>query len=920
MADSPASLIAPAVIAPAVPLINVVLALLPAILVALGGAIVSIFKPSVMKAGLKLLWRKKLQVAIFAACVTGAVYGLGRLFGGGPGVTETRAGRDWPAYRGGPRRLGAAGEGPDPVRPGNVWSFAKEVKTFYASPAVVGNRVYVCSADKGIWTDRGAVYCLDADTGGVVWKYSPRDFRATYSSPSVAGRYLVCGEGLHFTRDARITCLDVTRKGERVWELRTNSHVESSPCIYDDKVYIGAGDDGVYCVALAAASGGEPRVVWHQSGKTYPDCETSPVAADGRVYLGLGEAGTAVVCFDADDGKEIWKRDTPYPVFGSPALAEGKVFVGMGNGNLIYTAEQLRDQALKELKDKGATAAEIAAAAKRLAPAGEVWCLDARTGQVLWTFEADRTVMGAIAVADDRLYFGTQGGMFHCLSLEGRPLARAWNARDAVNASPAVGEELVYFITGGGRLFGLDRRTLSPRFEMAVGTGGRFVSSPVVANGHVYVGTELDGFFCVGEAEIRRRVPLWGGRLGGPGRGGWADGSPLPERGRFAWRYPKPEDDSEVAMRAPAGYLDEALYVPVEGPRTGLAKIVPKRTRRRGRAEEKWFYPTPRPIVLSPAARGPAVYVVDGRAGQEGRSLHCLAAADGSLLWKRPVADDAPGHMVVTESALYVYDAPDRLTCLALGDPEGEPRAPRLRWRAPVTAPVGLPLPAGAIVLAASADPPQVAALSDADGSGVWRAALHAEPVTGPVRAQALVAVGTARGLTVLSPADGRSLWTAPCGRVTAPPVCDDERLACVSVKDGQAKLCVFEWTGRCIFDSSAPPGAGGAASAPAAPDVPKPVPGLSPMLVGETVLYGAPGSLEGLDMSFERKSKAKTEGADAAEGEDDEAERKRRMKVSRWLRVDPAFYGEITTGCVLAQSQIFFGTARRGLVCATPR
>ena len=133
-------------------------------------------------------------------------------------------------FRGDAGRRGNGGGDEPPADGGLVWSYAADVKTFFASPAVVGNRVYVSSADKGPLRDRGAIYCLDADSGGLVWKAAPSGYVATFSSPVVAGRFLVCGEGLHYTLNARVFCMDVLRQ-EVLWTYTTHGHVESTPCI-----------------------------------------------------------------------------------------------------------------------------------------------------------------------------------------------------------------------------------------------------------------------------------------------------------------------------------------------------------------------------------------------------------------------------------------------------------------------------------------------------------------------------------------------------------------------------------------------------------------------------------------------------------------------------------------------------------------
>ncbi|GAH76281.1 unnamed protein product, partial [marine sediment metagenome] len=271
-----------------------------------------------------------------------------------------------------PERRGALPGSKDPVRGKVNWVFtADDVKTFYASPAVVGNRVYITSARYEYFKDAGAISSIDADSGRCVWTFKADRYRATFSSPAVRGKYLVVGEGLHFTNDARVFCIDIERseeerRGVKLWDYRTKSHVESSPCIADGRAYIGAGDDGFYCFALdpapdllgQAVPGGTAQVLWHLDGKEYPDCETSPVVADGRVYFGLGMGGQAICCVDAKGGEPVWRLETPCPVFSSPSVADGKLYFGMGFGDFVNRAEAVAQNVRDRLRKEGKSAAE----------------------------------------------------------------------------------------------------------------------------------------------------------------------------------------------------------------------------------------------------------------------------------------------------------------------------------------------------------------------------------------------------------------------------------------------------------------------------------------------------------------------------------------------------------------------------------
>lgn len=861
--------------------LQVLLAILPAILISVGGMILALLKPSAIKPGLKVLWRNRLSTVIAVGVIVGVVYLLSFLLGGGGAQASAmdRGEEDWPAFRGGIDRRGAAPSGDDPTRGGINWAFDREAKTFYSSPAVVGNLVYVCSAEVGIFGGSGAVYCLDAENGAVVWKYAPSNFRPTFSSPSVAGKYVVSGEGLHLTRDARITCLTAD-EGELVWEHRTASHVESSPCIYNGRAYIGAGDDGLYCIALKPGPGGKPKVLWHLDGGEYPDCETSPIAHEGKVYFGLGEGGAAVCCVDAETGEEIWRTPTPYPAFGSPAIAGGKLFVAMGNGNMVESAEVVRERQLQHLAEEGASQAEIDAARERLGPAGEIWALDPATGRRLWRYKLERTVLGTIAVADERLYFGCRDGTFYCLSADGELIGR-WDAHEPILTSPAVGKDHVYFVTEPGRLYCLERQSLRPAWEVTVGTGGRCLSSPTVGRGHVYVGTEDNGLVCAGRPAGRKRKPVWAGHLGGPGRSGWTDASPLPAVGSFAWRYPK-EDGASAVMHAPAAYLNGALYVGFAGAdRTGLAKLAlpdDPRKNRRAPPEEAWFYPLANAAYCSAAVTADRVYVLDGRAGDTGRHLHCVDAASGRGVWKRKVARDAPAHVLLTSDRLLAFEAADRLSCIRLTGGN----VPELAWSQSVQAPVGSPAEAAGLVLVCTKSPPGLVAMDLARGEMRWRASLPAAPTTGPAATGDLIAVGTSEGLAVLSIVDGSQLWSVRCGPVKGPVVFDENRLACTT---GSGEIVVMNWTGEQVVRVSGASGEGSTAA-----DKP-PIPGMPPMLCGRQMLYCSPKALVRVELPS--------------------------GKLFRWR--DTAWMGDITAPPIVVDSRAYFGTRGRGLVCVGP-
>ncbi len=756
--------------------LQVLLTILPGLLLAALGGLAALFKPSAMKKGLQLLWRLKFTLVPVAAAVVGFIYLLPVVLPGDRAAAGERVeGRDWPMFRAGPARRGAPENAESPVQGGVQWTF-DHVPTFYSSPTVVGNRVYVTSADKGVYRDSGSIYCLDADTGAIVWVTRPDGYRATFSSPAVSGNRLVVGEGLHFTQNARVVCVDISPEagGRILWEYRTASHVESSPCISDGRAYIGAGDDGYYCFELEPDAEGNAQVVWHLPGEEYPDAETPPVVADGKVFVGLGVGGNAVCCLDAETGDELWRVETPYPVMSPPTVANGRVFVGMGNGNFIQTAEQVLQAELRKLKDEGAGPDRIAEARNRLQPAGEVWAINVENPQDRWTVSVPRTVLGAVAASDGKLYFGSRDGHLHCITQDGQEVGK-WNAHEPIVASPACTDRCVYFVTASGRLYALDRETLQPVWDVQLGAGGRFLSSPAVARGHVYVGTEKDGLLCVGKPQTEEDRPVWAGPLGGPGRGGALTPELLPERGSYLWSYPEAEGGSAPSLQitAPAAAIGGKLYVPFAGgDRKGLA-CLQDTEEGRAIARELWFHETSNGVTISPAATEEHVFGVDGAPGDENRALFCLDPADGAELWSSPVAPGATGHFLLVDDGIYIQNSPGTLTFLNL---TGE-----AQWQADVGTLSGTPDRTGAILLAATTSEPALMAVDAVSGRELWRADLGAAPTTGPVIRGKTVFVGTKTGIRARSLLDGNDLWSGPEEQVSSAITVTRESVAYVT-------------------------------------------------------------------------------------------------------------------------------------------
>jgi len=395
-------------------------------------------------------------------------------------AAQAHANPTWACFRGNLARTGHADKVPPPSRPEALWKFREgrllDYEWFLSSPAVANGHVYAASTG-------GVIYAFDAATGDVKWRYETESGCPVFSSPAVADGRVYVGEGLHADYDCMLYCIDEAT-GDLVWEFQSGSHVESSPCVADGRVYFGGGFDGVYCVD--AATGEE---VWHVENL---HVDGAPAVADGICFFGSGgaefgeEAEHLFVAVDAETGDDVWSRQFEYAVWGAPAVLDGRVYVGIGNGTIDYSAME---------------------------PYGEVQCLSAEDGETIWSFtDVEDSVMTAIALDDGRAFFGSRDGKLYCVDAETGDMIFAYATSEpddpmAVVSSPAVAGGHVVFGCEDGLVRAVDAKTgeLAWKFDAAsldlAPTDARIVSSPAVAYGCAYVGSDNYYFFCLGDKE-----------------------------------------------------------------------------------------------------------------------------------------------------------------------------------------------------------------------------------------------------------------------------------------------------------------------------------------------------------------------------------------------------------------------------------
>jgi len=193
---------------------------------------------------------------------------------------------------------------------------------YLSSPAVSAGLVYFGSGD-------GNVYALQADSGKLRWRFQTGD--VVHASPAIADGTIFIGSW-----DSYFYALDAAT-GKKKWSFKTGEDhhiynqvgIQSSAAVMDGVVYFGCRDSNFYAVDIRT---GRKKWAFNNQGSWVI---SSPAVQDGRVYFATSDTGLLYE-LDAHSGAQVFSLPSQkWPMFSSPALAGGMLYIGSHEGKLF---------------------------------------------------------------------------------------------------------------------------------------------------------------------------------------------------------------------------------------------------------------------------------------------------------------------------------------------------------------------------------------------------------------------------------------------------------------------------------------------------------------------------------------------------------------------------------------------------------
>lgn len=317
-----------------------------------------------------------------------------------------------------------------------------------------------------------------AQLSGVKWAFKTEGPIVT--SPTLSGNAVYIG-----SLSGHLYSID-RQTGKERWNFKSRMPIASSPAVAEGLVYFVSSAGSIAAVDTAS---GQPKWVYAveferkfeaknlhgypSPAQTVPDAwdvfTSSPAVANGKVYFGSGDGNVYAV--DARTGVLQWKFATKDVVHASPAVVANTVYIGSWDsffyaidadtGQQKWAFKAGEDPAIHNQVGFQSSAAVVDGTVYVGCRDAHVYALDAATGRKKWDYPTSKSwVNGTPAVRDGLVYVGTSdSARFMALDARTGRLRFNFDAKAYIFSSAALAGDRLYFGSHNGKLYALDAKT-----------------------------------------------------------------------------------------------------------------------------------------------------------------------------------------------------------------------------------------------------------------------------------------------------------------------------------------------------------------------------------------------------------------------------------------------------------------------------
>ncbi|HDY89262.1 MAG TPA: hypothetical protein ENH82_14240 [bacterium] len=347
-----------------------------------------------------------------------------------PGIEEIR--KNWPNFRG-PEGIGVAYNITAPTqwdgKSGENIQWKIEIPVpGYNSPVIWGKKLFLSGADH----KTQVVYCIDADTGEILWQTELNDISGSpdrrpdnsedtgFAAPTMATDgfrvFVIFGTG-------DVACLNF--EGNRIWAknlgVPVNHYGHSSSLItYRDALLIQYDQNsGGRLIALKTDTGDQ---VYDRQRDTEISWASPIVVNTGNRYEIILNSNPDVVSYDPLTGQELWRIDCMSgEVAPSLAYADGIVFAVNEYAILAAIKPGGTPKILWESEDDLSEVSSPVANEDFVFVAtsyGTISCFDGKTGERYWFEDLPKGFYSSPIITGDNVYLMDMAGTMYIFKAE----------------------------------------------------------------------------------------------------------------------------------------------------------------------------------------------------------------------------------------------------------------------------------------------------------------------------------------------------------------------------------------------------------------------------------------------------------------------------------------------------------------------
>lgn len=358
---------------------------------------------------------------------------------------------DWPMFMGNIERTGYSSQ---TILPPLNFLWTYEIPgNIISSPVIYKNILYASSRN-------GSIYALNASNGELIWDYSTDGF--IDATPAVSSESVIVS-----SLDGYLYSLNRIN-GELLWKSYLGAPSVSSPLIYRNKVYVGAGEPSNSLKAFDFNTGAllfsknisQPV----RSAPSFCGGEIIFAANDGKIYAVNAETGDDIFSYPFTGGAfEMNSSACGDDLFSLPGHDERKIFKNSpSDGSLISYSPSLTDNLYLDSWNWQIVSSPLISPSSVYISAGtdNAYLIGLNKNDLSEVTMSSVTLGSAggegflpfMSMAGEIIFSGSADGIFNIVSSTGGILQKIFFSTSVFTA-PALSDGRVYFADYSGKVY-----------------------------------------------------------------------------------------------------------------------------------------------------------------------------------------------------------------------------------------------------------------------------------------------------------------------------------------------------------------------------------------------------------------------------------------------------------------------------------